>query len=232
MIKERYQNLQKKLKIEFKNFELLDLAFVHKSYLNEHKSSKNGHNERLEFLGDAVLELVVTEYLYKKYPDQEEGVLTNWRAALVKGKHLAEISTELDLGLYLYLSRGEERSGGRKKNYILANVLEALIGAIYLDKGYKKTQKFIEEIIIARLEDILAEGTHIDAKSKFQEIAQEKLGITPAYHFVKEEGPDHDKIFTMALYLENQKISEGSGTSKQKAEQEAANNGLKIKKWT
>jgi len=228
----RYQNLEKKLGLEFNDKNLLDLAFVHKSYLNEHRDLKRQHNERLEFLGDAVLELVVTEYLYKKYPQEEEGVLTNWRSALVKGKHLAEIASELDLGLFLYLSRGEERSGGRKKNYILANTLEALIVAIYLDLGYQHAHQFADKFILKRLDIILEQGSHIDAKSRFQEIAQELLGITPDYNFLSETGPDHNKVFTMGLFLGKEKVAEGQGSSKQKAEQEAAQAGLIAKKWT
>jgi ribonuclease III len=207
------------------------LALIHKSYVNEHRDLKSKHNERMEFLGDAVLELIVTEYLYEKYPEEEEGVLTNWRSALVKGKHLSEIAIELDLGIYLYLSRGEERSGGRKKNYILANTLESLLGAIYLDQGYKAASKFTVKYILGRLEQILEKGQHIDAKSRFQELAQELLGITPEYNSLSEEGPDHNKIFTMGLFLEDKKIAEGQGSSKQKAEQSAAENGLIAQKW-
>ncbi len=228
----RYAELEKKLSITFSDLNLIDTAFVHKSYMNEHDDLKSQHNERLEFLGDAVLELVVTEYLYKKYPEEEEGVLTNWRSALVKGKHLAEIAAELDLGLYLYLSRGEERSGGRKKNYILANTLEALIGAIYLDQDYKMAHTFIDSFILKRLDEILKKGLHIDAKSRFQEIAQEALGITPEYRLMKEEGPDHNKAFIMGAYIGEEFIAEGTGSSKQKAEQEAASAGLKKKEWT
>lgn len=231
MLQDRYQALMEKLGVKFKDLSILDLAFVHKSYLNEHRDLKNQHNERMEFLGDAVLELVVTEYLFKKYPQEEEGVLTNWRSALVKGKHLAEIAIELDLGLYLYLSRGEERSGGRKKNYILANTLEALIGAIYLDQGYEKIHQFANNFILGRLNKILEQGHHIDAKSRVQEIAQELLGVTPEYVFISEAGPDHNKVFTMALYLGKEKVAEGTGSSKQKAEQEAAIVGLRAKKW-
>lgn len=227
----RYQNLEEKINISFKDKNLLDLAFVHKSYVNEHKEKRQEFNERLEFLGDAVLELVVTDFLYKNYPTESEGVLTNWRSALVKGKHLAEISNELNLGVYLYLSRGEEKSGGRKKNYILANTLEALIGAIYLDQGYKEAHSFIDQFILKRLEQILTKGLHIDAKSKFQEISQELLSITPEYKLIKEEGPDHNKIFTMAAYIGEEMIASGEGSSKQKAEQEAAKEALKTKKW-
>lgn len=231
MLHDRYQALMDKLGVKFKDLTILDLAFVHKSYLNEHRELKSHHNERMEFLGDAVLELVVTEYLFKKYPQEEEGVLTNWRSALVKGKHLAEIAIELDLGLYLYLSRGEERSGGRKKNYILANTLEALIGAIYLDQGYEMIHQFANNFILGRLNKILEQGHHIDAKSRVQEIAQELLGVTPEYIFISESGPDHDKVFTMALFLGKEKVAEGSGSSKQKAEQEAAMAGLRAKQW-
>lgn len=227
----RYAELEKKINVTFNDINLVDTAFVHKSYMNEHHDLKSQHNERLEFLGDAVLELVVTDYLYKKYPNEEEGVLTNWRSALVKGKHLAEIASELDLGLFLYLSRGEERSGGRKKNYILANTLEALIGAIYLDQDYKTAHNFIDSFILKRLEEILKKGLHIDAKSRFQEIAQEVLGITPEYKLVKEEGPDHNKIFVMGAYVGTEFVAEGSGSSKQKAEQEAAAASLKKKDW-
>ncbi len=231
MLAERYKALIEQLDLSFNNLELLDLAFVHKSYLNEHRDLKIAHNERLEFLGDAVLELIVTDYLYKKYPEHEEGDLTNWRSALVKGKHLAEIAIELELGVYLYLSRGEERSGGRKKNYILANTLEALIGAVYLDQGYQGADSFAGKFILGRLDQILEKGLHIDAKSRFQEIAQELLGVTPDYIFISETGPDHNKNFTMGLFLGKEKISEGQGSSKQKAEQEAAVNGLKAKNW-
>jgi len=227
----RYENLEKIIGILFTNRALLDTAFVHKSYVNEHKDRKNDHNERLEFLGDAVLELVVTEYLYKNYPSKGEGILTNWRSALVKGKHLAEIAHKLDLGLYLYLSRGEERSGGRKKNYILANTLEALIGAIYLDKDYQVAHTFIGEFILKQLGSILEQGLHIDAKSRFQEICQEVLGFTPEYKLISDEGPDHSKNFIMGAYIGEELIAEGNGSSKQKAEQEAATAALKAKDW-
>lgn len=227
----RYAELEKKISITFKDQKLLDVAFVHASYVNEHRDKKKEHNERLEFLGDAVLELVVTEYLYKNFPEKGEGVLTNWRSALVKGKHLAEIAEKLDLGLYLYLSRGEERSGGRKKKYILANTLESLIGAIYLDQGYTVAHEFIDNLILAQLTSILEQGLHIDAKSRFQEIAQEVLGVTPKYQLEGEEGPDHDKEFTMGAYLDDELVATGSGSSKQKAEQHAAEAALKAKQW-
>ena len=178
-----------------------------------------------------MLELVVTDFLYKSYPSKGEGILTNWRSALVKGKHLAEIAQKLDLGIYLYLSRGEERSGGRKKNYILANTLEALIGAIYLDKDYDAVHAFIDEFILFKLGTILEKGLHIDSKSRFQEICQEVMEATPEYRLISEEGPDHNKIFTMGAYIGDELIAEGSGSSKQKAEQLAADAALKEKKW-
>lgn len=227
----RYSELEKTIGIEFTDKKMLDMAFVHKSYVNEHKDKKMEYNERLEFLGDAVLELVVTAFLYKNFPEQKEGVLTNWRSALVQGKHLAEIAVILNLGVYLYLSRGEEHSGGRKKNYILANTLEALIGAIYLDKGYDVAHTFIHEFILKRLEEILAKGLHIDAKSRFQELSQDLLSVTPEYRVITEEGPDHNKSFTMGAYIGEELIAEGKGSSKQKAEQDAAQAALKIKSW-
>ena len=222
----RYQVLEEKIGVKFKNRELLDNAFVHKSYMNEHKSAEKEDNERLEFLGDAVLELAVTEFLFKTYPDKAEGDLTNWRSALVKGKHLAQVAADLNLGTYLYLSKGEEKSGGRKKNYILANTLEALIGALYLDKGYKVSHGFIEKFILVRLEEILEEGLHIDAKSHLQELAQEKVNVTPEYQLISESGPDHAKVFIMAALIGDKKVGEGKGSSKQKAEEDAARNAL------
>ena len=227
----RYSELEKNLKLNFKDKSILDNAFVHKSYLNEHKDSKAEHNERLEFLGDAVLELVVTDYLFRQYPDKGEGILTNWRSALVQGRNLAQIASELNLGFYLYLSRGEEQSGGRKKNYLLANTLEALIGATYLDCGYDAAKKFIYEYVLTRLGSILDQGLYIDSKSRFQEVAQEVESITPEYHMLKEEGPDHDKVFTMGAFLGETLIAEGKGSSKQNAEQDAAKNAIKAKNW-
>lgn len=225
------KELEKTIGITFDDKELLDKVFIHKSYLNEHRHENIKSNERLEFLGDAVLELVVTEYLFKNYPEQEEGEMTNWRSALVKGKHLAEIGSRLKLGEYLYLSKGEEKGGGRQKNYILANTVEALIGAIYLEKGYTVAHKFIDKFIITRLDEILKKGLHIDAKSRLQEIAQERLDQTPEYRQEAEEGPDHDKVFTMGAYIEGKLIAKGEGSSKQKAEEKAAEKALKKMGW-
>lgn len=228
---QNYQKLEKKIGIKFKKKELVQSTFIHRSYVNEHRKEGLKDNERLEFLGDAVLELAATNHLFHKYPGQDEGQMTSFRSALVKGKHLAEISSELGLGGYLFLSHGEEKSGGREKRYILANVLEALIGAIYLDHGYIKAEKFIGKFILARLDEIIAHGKHIDAKSRFQETCQGKEGFTPHYDVLEESGPDHSKVFIMGAYIDNILIAKGRGSSKQKAEDEAAKNALKIKKW-
>lgn len=225
-----YKKLEKQIGLRFEDQHLLKTAFVHRSYLNEHKSSKLESNERLEFLGDAVLELVVTEYLYSNYPNPE-GELTNWRSALVKGEMLAKIALELHLGDYLQLSKGEESSGGRSKDYLLANVFEAVIGVIYLELGYDKAKDFISRFLLVHLEKILEEGGHIDAKSNFQELAQEKTGITPRYELLHDEGPDHDKVFTMGAYIDEKIVGKGKGNSKQSAEQKAAEDSLKRLKW-
>lgn len=203
-------------------------ALTHRSAVRE--TQAYGQNERLEFLGDAVLELVATEYLFT-ISGKSEGELTNWRSALVQGDHLAEVARELNLGKYLFMSRGEEASGGREKPSTLANAVEALIGALYLDKGLEVARKFCEEFILEDLEELLAQGKHRDEKSVFQENAQDKLGITPHYQVMVEEGPDHDKKFTSAVFLGDEKVAEGSGNSKQKAEQAAAKEGLKVKSW-
>lgn len=225
-----YKKLEEQMGIKFKDHHLLRNAFVHRSYLNEHRDSQYESNERLEFLGDAVLELVVTEYLYANYPNPE-GELTNWRSALVKGEMLAKIARELNLGEYLFLSHGEEKSGGREKDYLLANTFEAVVGVIYLELGYKMAKAFIEKFLLVHLEDILVKGQHIDAKSRLQELAQEKVGTTPGYELEREEGPDHDKVFTMAAYIGTRMVGKGKGSSKQLAEQQAAEDALKRLKW-
>lgn len=231
MKEEALKPLEKKIGIRFKNKKIFETAFVHKSYVNEHKGEGIAHNERLEFLGDAVLELAATRHLFEKYPNQAEGEMTAFRSALVKGEHLAEIARVLDLGNYLFLSNGEERSGGRQKNYILANTVESLIGAIYLVHGYETAEKFIKKFILVKLDNIIENGSHIDAKSRFQEIAQEKEGFTPFYKVISEEGPDHNKKFTMGAHIDKELIAKGVGKSKQSAEEDAAYNALKKKKW-
>lgn len=225
-----YKKLEEQIGLKFKDYHLLRNAFVHRSYLNEHRDSQYESNERLEFLGDAVLELVVTEYLYLNYPNPE-GELTNWRSALVKGEMLAKIAIELKLGEYLFLSHGEEKSGGRKKDYLLANTYEALIGVIYLELGYEMAKAFISRSLLVHLENILVKGEHIDAKSKLQEISQEKVGTTPSYVLQSEDGPDHDKIFTMGAFIGTRMVGKGKGGSKQLAEQQAAEDALKRLKW-
>lgn len=222
-------DLAQKINVKFSDVSLLELALIHRSYINE--SGDRIHNERLEFLGDAVLELVVTEFLYAKFPDQPEGELTSQRSALVKGDHLAQVARRLEIGEYLRMSRGEERGGGREKDYLLANAVEAIIGAIYLDQGYEVAKVFITQNILIDMEEILANNLHVDSKSYFQETAQEKRSITPTYKLIKEEGPDHDKIFTMGAYLEDELIASGTGGSKQSAEQEAAKSAILKMQW-
>lgn len=224
--------LETKLNLNFKNKNLLIEAFCHRSFLNEHPEIKISHNERLEFLGDAVLELVVTEYLLKKYPQNSEGELTSWRAALVNAKTLGETAKELGFEDFLLLSKGEEKEKGKARMYILANTFEALIGALYLDQGYKICQKFIKKNLIEKkLPIILEKKLYKDPKSRFQEEAQERLGITPTYKVLKEWGPDHAKHFLVGVFLKEDLIAKGEGSSKQEAEEKAAENALKIKGW-
>ncbi|PIZ01215.1 ribonuclease III, partial [bacterium (Candidatus Howlettbacteria) CG_4_10_14_0_8_um_filter_40_9] len=216
---EDLEMIEKKIGLTFDNKDFLKLAFTHRSYLNENKRIKE-HNERLEFLGDAVLELAVTEHLYKNYKNPE-GELTNWRSALVKTETISETAKELGYEEHLKLSKGESKSTGRARQLILANTFEAVVGAIYLDQGFEVARKFIEEKLIVKLPKILETKAYIDAKSSFQELAQEKEGITPVYKVLSEEGPDHEKIFTMGVYLEEKQIGKGTGPSKQSAEQAA-----------
>jgi len=226
-----FSQLEKKLKINFKNQDLLKQAFVHRSYINENPDFKLPHNERLEFLGDAVLELVVTEYLYQNYPNPE-GELTNWRASLVNSQMLAKLGKKLDIEKYLYLSKGESKDTNSKaRNYILANSVEALIGSIYLDQDYDVSKKFIAEYLLPELPNILSNQLYLDPKSKFQEIAQDKLGITPNYKVLKESGPDHDKKFQVGVYLNDELVATSTGSSKQEAQVKAAAKGLEKKEW-
>lgn len=226
-----FKELQKKLSIKFKNEDLLKQAFVHRSYLNENPAFELGHNERLEFLGDAVLELVVTEYLYKNYPDLAEGEMTNLRAALVNAQMLSQIADRLGFNEFLYLSKGEAKETGRGRQYILANTFEAFSGALYLDGGYKYCQDFIGNNLITELKDIIEKKLWRDAKSLFQEAAQERVGITPTYEVLSESGPDHAKKFVVGVYLEKELVAKGEGSSKNEAQQQAAENALKVKNW-
>jgi len=223
--------LEKKLGIKFKNKDLLIQAFCHRSYLNENQEFYLGHNERLEFLGDAVLELVVTEYLYLKYPKKSEGELTNWRAALVNAKMLSKLAQDLEFNDFLLLSRGEAKEAGKARQYILANTSESFIGGLYLDQGYEACRKFIEKYLIKKLPEIIRSGLFKDAKSLFQEKAQEKAGITPTYQILKEWGPDHAKHFVVGVFLRDELAAEGEGSSKQEAEEEAARGALEAKNW-
>ncbi len=222
---------QKDIKVTFKDVALLQQAFVHRSYINENKSSGLSHNERLEFLGDAVLELVVTDFLFRTYTDKTEGDLTAYRSALVNADTCADIATTLSINDHLMLSKGESKDTGRARQYILANALEALIGAIYLDQGYDAAKDFIEKNFTPLIDKIISEGSHIDSKSLFQEKAQEFEGVTPAYKTIKESGPDHEKKFTVGVYITKELIATGEGKSKQDAEQEAAQAALASKGW-
>lgn len=217
--------------ITFKDKALLRQAFVHRSFINENKGSQSEHNERLEFLGDAVLELISTVYLYKKYPQSNEGELTAFRSALVNAVNLAEVAAKLQMEKFLLLSHGESKDKGKARQYILANTIEALIGAIYLDQGYEVTETFLEKNVLYLIDDIVEKKAWIDAKSLFQEKAQEVDGVTPLYKVIREDGPDHDKSFTVGLFIRDKKIAQGEGKSKQEAEQEAAKEGVKVRGW-
>lgn len=226
-----FPSFEEKIGIKFSNPEHLIQAYVHRSYLNEHYDFPLPHNERLEFLGDAVLELIVTEFLFNEYGNPE-GELTNWRAALVNAKMLASIAYEIGMEDYLFLSHGEAKDAGTKaRDYIMANAIEALIGAIYIDRGYNITQQFIARWVFPKLPYVLENGLYMDAKSRFQESAQETTGITPSYRVLNEEGPDHAKFFKVGVFLDKELIAVGEGTSKQEAQTEAAEAGLKVKDW-
>lgn len=226
-----YSSLEKSLTTVFKNRDLLIQALTHRSFLNEHSDFPYPHNERLEFLGDAVLELIVTEHLFKNYPNPE-GDMTTWRSALVNAKTLAGIAHQLEFENYLLLSKGEAKDKSSKaREYILANAIEAIIGAIYMDGGIKAAKKFIDKHILSHLKFILETKLYIDPKSKFQEMAQEKFGTTPTYRVLTEEGPDHAKIFTVGLYLGKEQVAVGQGSSKQEAQVAAAEAGIEAKQW-
>jgi len=229
MDNQKTEEFAQKIKIKFKNLNLLRQVFVHRSFLNENIGFGLDHNERLEFLGDAVLELVVTEYLYKNYQNPE-GELTNLRSALVKGAMLSDVAHELEMEKYLYLSRGESKSAGKSRELILANAFEALIGAIYLDQGYEVATDFIKSHLIKHLQQIIDKKLYLDPKSHLQELAQEQMNLTPAYRVISEHGPDHAKSFTVACFIGDKLVGEGSGSSKQIAESAAASSSLEH--WT
>lgn len=227
-----FSKLEEVIGVSFAQKDFLKQAVVHRSYLNENPNFELHHNERLEFLGDAVLEIIVTEFLFNNYPDTPEGDLTNWRASLVNSKMLSEIANEIGLDDYLYLSKGEAKDKNSKaRQYILANAVEALIGAIYLDQKIKVAGDFVKRFIISKLDNILSNQLYLDPKSKFQEHAQETFKTTPHYKVLEETGPDHDKIFEVGLYLNDKMIAKGKGSSKQEAQVEAARQGIKKQKW-
>ena len=226
-----FSSFESKIGHTFNNPTLIETAFTHRSYLNENRAPGREHNERLEFLGDAVLELVVTEFLFAKYPDKPEGELTSFRAALVNTQSISDAASVLGMNDYLLLSRGESKDTGRAREIILANAFEAVIGALYLDAGYGVAQKFIAEQLFHKTDEVVEKRLWQDAKSRFQEMAQDKVGITPRYEVVGQSGPDHDKTFVTGVYLGGDRISIGEGRSKQEAEQTAAENALKAKGW-
>lgn len=215
----------------FRDKRFLESAFTHRSYLNENRAPGREHNERLEFLGDAVLELAVTEFLFAKYPEKAEGELTAYRAALVNTVSIADAASKLGMNDFLLLSRGEAKDTGRARQIILANAFEALIGALYLDQGYNAAKDFIAKQLFAKSDEIVEKKLWQDAKSRFQEVAQEVSGITPSYKLVDQSGPDHDKRFLIGAYIGTEKVSIGEGKSKQEAEQDAAQKALIAKAW-
>ncbi len=227
----QFSDFEKKIKVVFKNKNLLKQSFIHRSFINENPGANLSHNERLEFLGDAVLELIVTDFLYKKYPNYAEGELTAVRSALVNAIIISEIAGNIGMNDYLLLSKGEAKDNGKARQYILANTYEALVGAMYLDQGYETVDKFITRTLLPKTEEIVNKKLWRDAKSLVQEKAQEFVSVTPAYKVLQQVGPDHDKHFTVGIYFGADLIAEGKGKSKQEAEQKAAENALKIKNW-
>lgn len=222
---------EKSIGVTFKDKKILTIAFTHRSYLNENPNTGLEHNERLEFLGDAVLELIVTDFLYAKYKDEPEGMLTSYRAALVNATIIAEIALKLGMNDFLLLSKGEAKDTGKARQYILANTFEALLGAIYLDQGYDTAEKFVKEYLLPRVDEIVSKKLWRDSKSLVQEMAQEHVGVTPSYKVIQESGPDHDKHFVIGIFFGEEQIAEGKGKSKQEGEQQAAEAALIKKNW-
>ncbi len=222
--------VETKLNVKFKDSNFLFVALTHRSYLNEHRDTPE-HNERLEFLGDAVLELIITDILYHLMPQTTEGKMTSIRAALVRKENLVKAAETLSLGEHLYLSKGEEQTGGRANSYILANTVEAIIGALYLDQGLESCRTFIESFILPSFNNIMSEHLYRDAKSYLQELSQDRLKLTPTYQILQEEGPDHQKIFTAGVYFDEEQQGTGSGNSKRAAELQAAEDALQKLGW-
>ncbi len=226
-----FTDFEKKTKVIFKNKDLLKQAFIHRSYINENGSKGLAHNERLEFLGDAVLELIVTDFLYTRYPSYAEGELTSIRSALVNAVIISKVALDIGMNDYLLLSKGETKDNGKARQYILANTYEAYVGALYLDQGYDATDKFITKTLLQKTDDIVNKKLWRDAKSLVQEKAQEFVNVTPAYKVLNESGPDHDKHFTVGIFFGKVAVAEGKGKSKQEAEQKAAEAALKVRNW-
>jgi ribonuclease III len=226
-----FETFEEKTGIHFKDKQLLQQAFIHRSYINENTGSNFSHNERLEFLGDAVLELIITDYLYNKYPDRDEGELTAYRSALVNAVIIGEVASELGMNEYLLLSKGEAKDIGKARSYILANTYEAYVGALYCDQGYDKARDFISRTLFGKIDMIVAKKLWRDPKSLVQEKAQEYFSVTPVYKVLHESGPDHDKHFTVGIFFGDDRIAEGKGKSKQEAEQQAARHALEAKDW-
>jgi ribonuclease III len=226
-----FSKFEEKTNIIFNDKKLLEQAFIHRSYINENSNTASYHNERLEFLGDAVLELIITEYLYNKYPNEDEGNLTAYRSALVNAVIIGEVAVELGMNEYLLLSKGEAKDIGKARGYILANTYEAYVGAIYLDRGYEIAKNFIAKTLFNKIDIIVAKKLWRDSKSLVQEKAQEYQNVTPSYKVLQETGPDHDKYFTIGIFFGQDCIAEGKGKSKQEAEQNAAHKALEIKNW-
>lgn len=226
-----FSSFEKKHNLDFKDKHLLLQAFIHRSYINENSDVPVSHNERLEFLGDAVLELVTTEELYKRFPDKPEGELTAIRAAMVNTVSISEAATTLEMNEYLLLSKGESKDKGKAREYILANTFEAMTGAIYLDAGYDKAKEFIAKALFGKIDSIVRMKLWRDAKSLVQEKAQEILSVTPRYETLEETGPDHDKNFTIGIFFDNDLVARGQGKSKQEGEQAAARAALELKDW-
>jgi len=230
-MEKNFTAFEEKLGLSFNDAELLRQAFTHRSYLNEHRGEVKGHNERLEFLGDAVLELISTHFLYEKFPEKNEGDLTAYRAALVNAVTCAQVAEEIGMNDFLLLSRGESKDTGRARSVLLANAFEALVGAIYLDQGYDAARDFINAHLFPKIDEIIKKRLWQDSKSALQEKAQDSEGVTPSYAVLGESGPDHDKRFVVGVYIGGELIAEGEGKSKQEAEQEAARVALEAKGW-
>lgn len=227
----KFSDFEEKTNIFFKNKDLLKRAFIHRSFINENPSSGLTHNERLEFLGDAVLELVVTDFLFRKYTGYTEGELTALRSALVNSIIISDVASKIGMNDFLLLSKGESKDNGKARQYILANTYEAYIGAVYMDQGYSVAEKFITNTLLPHTEEIVSKKLWRDSKSLVQEKSQEHVGVTPLYKVLSESGPDHDKYFTVGIFFGPDLIAEGKGKSKQEAEQKAAEAALKIKNW-